>query len=98
MTPSAFRSVALSLLMLALTAACRSPTTPSEQEPVISRLEMIAPRTLAPGATAQIRVIAHWSDGRTEDVTARAIFRSFRPDVLAISPDGTITALKLGES
>lgn len=105
-TTSPSRFVVLSLLTLALAVSCdRIPTTPSTSlppqpppDPAITRVELIAPGTLAPGETAQLRVVAHRSDGRTEDVTATASLHSSQPDVLAISPDAMTTALKLGES
>ena len=82
-----------------LTSCNRTPTTPSAAvPPLTTRVELVAPRTLAPGETVQLRVIAHQSDGSTEDITATATFYSQPSGVLAISPDGRATALKLGDA
>jgi hypothetical protein len=85
------------LSVATLTSCNRTPTRPS-QPPFIARVELIAPTSLAPGATAQLRLIAHRSDGTFEDVTATARFHSGSSEVLAVSPDGIATGLKLGES
>lgn len=93
------RFIALSLLTLTLAASCdRSrPTTPSAP-PDITAVELIAPRTLAPGATTPLRLIARRSDGTSEDITATAKFHSTTPDVFAVSPDGIATASKVGDT
>jgi hypothetical protein len=75
--------------------ACRGSTTSS---PIVTRVELIAPRTLAPGTTAQLKLFEVRSDGSTQDVTATALFRSRFDEILAVSSGGTVTALKLGES
>jgi hypothetical protein len=99
MTKSAARVVALSLLTLTLTASCdrTAPTTPSAP-PVIRAVELIAPRTLAPGATTQLRLIARRSDGSSEDITATATFHASTPGILALSPDGIATASRVGDT
>lgn len=92
------------LTVAALASCSRTPTTPSGAAPFTTRVELIAPGTLAPGATAQLRLIAHQSDGSAQDTTATATFYD-RPafydrseGVLAISPGGVVIALKVGES
>ena len=105
---AAFFGTALAALTVALLSACdrpsttptppATPTPPVTGAPVMTRIELVAPRTLAPGATAQLRVVATLSDNSTRDVTASAVLRSDRPDILAISPDGGVTALKLGHT
>jgi len=93
------RFVALSFLTLALAASCdrNRPTTPSGP-PVVTAVELIAPRTLAPDATTQLRLIARRSDGATEDITATAKFHSSAPGVLAVSPDGIAAASTVGDA
>ena len=106
MRTAASRLAAFALLSLALAASCdRTPTTPNPQappepapEPFIRRIELIAPPTLAPGATTQLRVIGHRSDGSTQDITGTATLGVSAPDVLVVSQDGLLRALKLGES
>ncbi len=96
------RFVVLSVLTLAYAGACdRSPTSatpPTPPPPNIRRLELIAPRSLAPGATFQLRLVAHWSNGVAEDVTRTAEFFSDRPDVLRVTSDGMVDALTRGEA
>ena len=99
MKKAASSFAALSLLTLALAASCdNTPTRPSEVPPRITRVDIVAPSSLAPGGTTQLRLIARRSDGSAEDVTATARFSSSNRDVLAISPDGIATALNIGES
>jgi hypothetical protein len=61
-------------------------------------VELIAPRTLAPGASVQLRVIVHRSDGSTEDATSTSVFSSQSRDVLDIAPNGVATGMALGDS
>jgi hypothetical protein len=100
MSAAALITTAFAALSVAtLTSCSRPPTAPGAAvPPVTTRVELIAPRTLAPGATVQLRVIAHRSDGSTQDITATANFYSQPSGVLAISSDGTATALKLGDA
>ncbi|HEX2455551.1 MAG TPA: hypothetical protein VHI99_17770 [Vicinamibacterales bacterium] len=87
------------VVSVAFTVSCnRTPPTGPSQPPFITRLDLIAPRSLAPGATVQLRLIAHQSDGSTQDITATASFSSQSRDVIDISPTGVATAVKLGES
>jgi hypothetical protein len=93
--------VLLSALTLAYAAACdRSHPSPTSPTPPARtrRLELMAPRSLAPGATAQLRLVAHWSDGVDEDVTRTASFFSNDPDVLRVSSAGMVDALTRGEA
>jgi hypothetical protein len=87
-------------------ASCnRTPTTPSlitqsgqtPQGPYELFVELVAPRTVAPGGTAQLQAISHFSDNTTADVTATAIWRSSRTSVLTIDK-GVATGLTVGES
>ena len=84
-----------------LTSCKPTPTSPTRlprSGSVFLGLELIAPSTLAPGATAQLRLVARWSDGREQDVTPSASFQSRSPDVIVVSPSGIITGLRLGET
>ena len=112
MKTAAARFAALALVTLALAASCnRTPTAPSirpppppeatppqPRQPVIERVELTAPRTLAPATSTQLRVIGYWSDGTTQDITDTASFHSSRPEVLTISTGGMAAAIKVGES
>ncbi len=50
------------------------------------------------GATAKLRIVASWSDGATEDVTAISRFRSNDDSVATIDEDGVITSRGPGDS
>ena len=85
---------------LALTASCsRTPTTPTspQEEPVVIRVELLSPASLAPDVSAQLRLIAHLSNGTTQDVTQSARFLGESSGALEISPDGRLTGLRSGE-
>jgi hypothetical protein len=95
------RFVGLAVLTLACAAACdRAPTlaTPTPTARHIRAVELRAPRSLAPGATYQLRLIAQWSDGVAEDVTHTARFSSNQQDVLQVAGDGKVNALTRGEA
>jgi len=51
-----------------------------------------APRPLAPGDAVQLVVTAHDTAGGTRDVTAVTAFASNEPVIVAVRPDGTVTA------
>lgn len=80
----------------ALASCRRPPTAPSPA--TVTRLTLIAPATMAPGTTAQLRLMAHNANGTSEDVTGSAAFSSQSPGTLAVSPDGVATALQVGDS
>ncbi len=50
------------------------------------------------GETADLRVVAVWSDGRREDVTELSRFQSNNEAVAAIEPSGRITAKGAGDT
>ncbi|HMO64978.1 MAG TPA: hypothetical protein PKE47_07110, partial [Verrucomicrobiota bacterium] len=58
------------------------------------RLEVLAPaRTLRVGATNQLRVIATYADGTTNDVTRKADWTTYRlsnPALASLTPDGVL--------
>jgi hypothetical protein len=97
------RVICFSVALVALIVACdRTPTRPSSvpgPAPVsVIRLEIVGPGSVPPGATAQFTAIAHRSDGTTEDITRAANWRSFRPNVLSITPTGLATGQILGDA
>ncbi len=54
------------------------------------------PLLFGKGAEQRLVVLAKHGDGRTEDVTSRALFRSASPAVAAVSADGTVRAESFG--
>lgn len=55
--------------------------------------------SLVPDQTADLKVLAEYSDGKTRDVTDGAAFHSNDKNVASVSPEGTLRAGKLpGES
>ena len=69
---------------------------PPRTEQAAARLELIAPRSLAPGATTQLRLIVHRLDGFSQDVST-AQFSSNSPDTLRTSVDGMAGGVALGD-
>ncbi len=53
---------------------------------------------LAPGTKQQFSVLAHFSDGSTQDVTARAKFTATNQSVLTVDDNGLATVIGNGES
>ncbi len=53
---------------------------------------------LAAGKKTQIRVTAHWTDGSTEDVTAKAVYASTDEPVATVSDTGQVTGVRWGGS
>lgn len=102
--------IALALTAAAiLIASCnRTPTTPSvisqagqpppqPQGPFDVRLEIIGPRSVAPGGTAQFNAIMHRSDNTTQDLTTTAVWRSSRPNLATIAANGVATGVAVGD-
>jgi hypothetical protein len=60
----------------------------------------IAPREIQskPGEVAAVRVLAHWSDGRAQDVTALARYEASESDTLRLAPSGRLVALRPGRA
>ncbi len=72
---------------------------PSSADPQIERLEVVPARqTLAPGAAAQLRVVARFSDGHAEDVTRWARFATADENVASVDERGAITVKGPGET
>jgi hypothetical protein len=73
---------------------------PAAPRPALASVEVSAPiRRLAPGGTQQLRVVARRADGSEEDVTRLARFESSTPDLAAVDPRGTVSAVEgVGEA
>jgi len=50
------------------------------------------------GASQQVRVVAHLTDGRTRDVTGEAFLESNDPEVAVVDERGIVTAVRRGEA
>lgn len=70
----------------------------SEDEPRLRKLE-IEPSTFVlsdVGETAQLKVLAYFSDGSVEDVTEKAVYESKDTPVAEVSPTGEVTSVRWG--
>jgi hypothetical protein len=62
-------------------------------DPQVVSIEVLpAERRMGHGATQQLVVVAHYSDGSTEDVTRTTQFDSNDPEMAEVSPTGLVTA------
>jgi hypothetical protein len=50
------------------------------------------------GAAGALRVVAHYADGSTRDVTREAIYSSNTPDIAAVDDNGRVATLRKGEA
>ena len=67
----------------------------SDSEPVVQSIEVVpAQRRLKPTESQQLSVIAHLSDGSTEDVSRAALYESNDPEMADVSQTGLV---QLGE-
>ena len=70
----------------------------SDDEPKLQKLE-VEPSTFVladVGQTAQLKVLAHFSDGSVEDVTEKAVYESKDAPVAEVSPTGEVTSVRWG--
>ena len=70
----------------------------SEDEPRLRKLE-IEPSTFVlsdVGETAQLKVLAYFSDGSVEDVTEKSVYESKDTPVAEVSPTGEVTSVRWG--
>src|SRR5262249_39396794 len=78
-----------------------APYDPAK-EPALERLDVTPPEALMepgkPTGAQQLRVIAHFSDGHREDVTAGALFSSQDEGIAKVDNDGAVTALRSGDT
>ena len=71
-----------------------------EETGVFDRLEVL-PREIVfktPGASVQLRVIAHWKDGTREDVTQLTRFRANDDSVAVVSDTGRVQSVGKGDT
>ncbi|WP_309710501.1 DUF1549 and DUF1553 domain-containing protein, partial [Armatimonas sp.] len=72
---------------------------PIEKEPPLAKLDVLpGDRTLLPNETQRLLVRATYADGRTEDVTHRALFSVNDPAIASVTDDGTAKQLRSGET
>ncbi len=64
------------------------PRTPGDAPKVVKVVVEPAERTVRPGESLTLRVVATESDGSTRDVTHLAAFQSSEPTLVAADPDG----------
>ena len=63
-------------------------------DPKVDRIEVSPRERVLTGSTQQqIRVVATFTDGSTQDVTRQAEYKSQQPDILKVEPTGTIHTL-----
>jgi len=84
-------------------AACSSssdltnPTQPPAGAQVI-RLNVSGPGEIAPGATAQFKATAHYSDGSLRDVTSDVAWSSSDDSILSFSNGGIASGIRNGQT
>jgi hypothetical protein len=72
---------------------------PQAAEPELTRVEILpGDRMMRRGETQRLLVRATFADGRTADVTHRALFAVNDPAVCSVGPDGGVTQLRPGET
>jgi hypothetical protein len=68
------------------------------QAPRVARIEVVpAERVMQPGAAEQLRVIAHLTDGSSEDVTRLVQYESNVPELASVDEAGLVTATPRGD-
>ena len=99
---STFASVGGLAVAIFICAACeKSPTRPAPllaPNPVLTRVEISGPDTIAPGTRATYTLTGVFSDGTTKDVTTEAVWRSTNVAAAAIDQPGVATAGITGET
>jgi hypothetical protein len=108
--PTNLRRSALILavgLGLVVASCDKSPTRPSVQPTgttgapaavTVLRIEIIAPASIEPNASAQLTANAIKSDGSVENVTSQTLWASTNARVLQVSSAGIVTAGERGET
>jgi hypothetical protein len=96
------RLVLLLLAVAVQTCGDGSPTAPSRgvspRSADFVRVELMAPGTLPPGATAQLQLMGTRPDGTTVELTAQARWQSSRADIISVDSSGRAMAHSAGES
>jgi hypothetical protein len=71
---------------------------PKENEPRIQRIEILPEHFITrPGLTQQLSVLAHFTDGHTEDVTHWVKYTSANETVSQVDENGQVKAVGFGE-
>ncbi len=66
----------------------------TDADPKVDRVDVFPKeRILIDSKQQQLRVVAHYTDGTTEDVSHRAEYKSQQPDILSVDRDGQLTSL-----
>jgi hypothetical protein len=72
---------------------------PKANDVSVTKIEVTpAKRIMKPGETQQLKVVATWSDGLTEDVTPTAQYDALSDAVASVTRDGVVTAKAAGET
>ncbi len=106
LTPSIVRGVVLGGILAGFVVACddKPPTAPTSTSPptppapTLTRVEIVGPRSVAPGETVQFGVRGTLSDGSTQDMTSQATWQSQHGVVLSVDSTGMATGQDLGET
>ena len=70
---------------------------PRPGEPTLVRVSVTPDRQIVePNSTLQLKVIAHFSDGHSQDVTGRSLFETNLPEVADVSDSGELTTNSRG--
>ena len=71
----------------------------SEEQSVMERLEVF-PQSVVLDREGhhQLLVTAHLSNGRREDITEQVLYVSNNPEIVKVTPEGRVTAVKPGET
>ncbi|MEX0977385.1 MAG: DUF1549 domain-containing protein, partial [Pirellulales bacterium] len=68
----------------------------SESDPKVARIEVLPPeRTMPRGGEQQLLVIAHYTNGATEDVTSTVKFEPNNPEMAEVGVTGLVKTLEL---
>ncbi len=72
----------------------------TEQEVIQTDRVEVFPRkfVLEPGGSQQLVVMAHLSNGWSEDISDQVLYASNNPDVVSVDGDGRVTAVAKGET
>jgi hypothetical protein len=87
--------VLLATILATVWWGCGSPSGPTK---LLTEIVISGPSQLAPGATAQLRATAKYSDGPSQDITSEATWQSLKPEVLRFANAGSAQALSRGET
>ncbi|WP_394794340.1 DUF1549 and DUF1553 domain-containing protein [Armatimonas sp.] len=72
---------------------------PVEKEAPLAKIDVLpGDRVLTPGEAQRLLVRATYADGRTEDITHRALFSVNDPAIASVTDDGTAKQLRSGET